>query len=223
MLLNALVFLAEPEAFLLSLVQDQLVSKVVDNVVSIRLEFLEVEVFDTLMLFEGLSGVLLVAHLTHHEDGRTLGFDVLLELASCQTRKLRQITDFTSKLWAGGLCMDLQFRESLPHDEFLSIGVDTLVGEFAEIDAVFEKFVNFLQKISFSATVGTTALLVHGPTSVVNLTFASKLQLTVLAEELVALGTFFWLVRELRADDALDLFHHLSLQLVLNFRHFYIQ
>ena len=78
--------------------------------------------------------------------------------------------------------MDLQFRESLPHDEGLSIRVDTLVREFAEINTIFEKFVNFLQKISFSATVGTAAFGVYGSASVVQLAFAGKLQLAVLAE-----------------------------------------
>ena len=97
-------------------------------------------------------------------------------------RKLRQIAALTCKLRAVSLRMNLQFREGLPHDERLAVTVDALVRKLAEVDAVFEDFVHFLEEIALGTTVGAALLRLHSPTSAIKLGLIGDLQLTVLAK-----------------------------------------
>lgn len=50
-----------------------------------------------------------------------------------------------------------------------------------------------------------------------------KLELAIFTEELIAFPALKWLIWELEAHNALDLFHHLPLELVLDFIHLDIQ
>ena len=88
--------------------------------------------------------------------------------------------------------------------------------ELAEVDTVFEHLVDLLEEVSLRTTVGAALLRLHSPTSAVKLGLICYLQLAVLAEELVALGTLFRFEGKLRAHHTLDLFNHFSLQFVLD-------
>ena len=132
-------------------------------------------------------------------------------------RKLWQVAALTGKLRAVSLCMNLQLRERLPHDERLAVTVDALVRKLAEIDAVFEHFVDFLEEIALGTTVGAALVCLDGPPSVIELGFIGDLKLAVLAEKLVAFDTLLRLEWKLLADHTLDFFNHFSLEFVLDF------
>ena len=107
--------------------------------------------------------------------------------------------------------------------------------ELAEINAISQYLVDLLHEIASCLAVRAANIVSRGGASsrplllrALSLILASilcgsvtahQLNLAVLAKEFIALLTFERLVWEVVAHDTLDLFHHLSLQLVLDLGH----
>lgn len=243
--------------------KNQFISEVLDNIIAEILEFIEVKIFDTLMVSEFSSNVLLVTNLAHYLNFRAISLDVIIELSSGHVLELFSIADITTKFRAAKLSMSLKFSKSLPDNLVFSIGCVASMWKLTEINTVSQNFVNFLHEITSSLTVGaanvivwsltadstlvlsgkflihslffSTAISTWGDSGVVFFLVESwihlgfmfeielltllKLELTVFAEEFVALFALQWLIRKLETDNALDFLNHLSLKFVLNLVH----
>ena len=58
--------------------QYQLVGQILQHIKRVRLQLVDVEVFDTLVLRELTSCILLIAYLAHDHDSRTVALDVIV-------------------------------------------------------------------------------------------------------------------------------------------------
>ena len=88
--------------------QYQLVGQILQHVKRVRLQLVDVEVFDTLVLRELTSCILLIANLTHDHDCRTVALDVIIQIGSRHMLVLIQVTNVTAELGTVELCMCLQ-------------------------------------------------------------------------------------------------------------------
>lgn len=161
--LDALELGAETKTLFLSSMKNELVSKVFNNIETFLLEFLNIEVFDALMVSELGSSIFLVTNLAHHENFGTIVFDMLVKLSSSQVLEFFSVADVAAEFWAVELSMCLELSESLPDDFSSSISV-TFMWELAEIDTVFEYLVYFLKEVASCLAVWTANIIVWSGT-----------------------------------------------------------
>lgn len=227
----ALVLHAEAESLLASAQHHQVFGQVVHDIELVGLEARNKHVFEALVVVEFCSVEVFVTDLALDHDLRTLSFDVLEQFSSSQVLEVLVIADVATELWAVVHGMLLQLLHSLP-DYLSTLGLKAFVRELAEVNAIPQYLVDFLHEISSGLAVraadivpwsGSRALLLRALAFVASILLSSisslQLYLAVLAEQLIALLTFHWLIRKVVAHDALDLFDHLALQLILDLGH----
>jgi hypothetical protein len=155
MLLNTLLLLADTETLLLSSEENEFVGQVIDDVVTVLVEFLDVELLNAVMSFELASSVLFVANLAHDLDLRAISLEVVKQLGSCHMLELLSVADVTAKLGALILGVRLELSKSFPDDLTSHVASSpTSVGELTEVDAVSEDLVDLLHEVSPSLAVG---------------------------------------------------------------------
>jgi hypothetical protein len=153
-LLDALLLLADTESLLLSSEKDELVCQVVDDIVTVGVKLLNVELFDAVMAVELTSGILFVADLAHDLYLWAISLDVVVELGSGQVLELLSVADVASELGALELSVTLELSKSLPDDlTALSCLRPASVRELTEVNTVSQDFVDFLQEVSSSLAV----------------------------------------------------------------------
>lgn len=218
-LLNTTVLGADSKGFLLPFVEDQLLREVFDHFKTLQTKLLEVEVFDALMALELVSWVLFIADLAHYFYSWTLRSDMDVQFLSGQVLKLGHLADIATELGTVKLAMLMQLCDSPPDNLFVAVYVKASMRELAEVNQVLEHFVNVLKIWTLDLTVRTVHLWLVALFKWHAIQLLLKLKLTVLAEKLVAPLALLWLEGELEADNALDFFNHLLLELVLEFIH----
>jgi hypothetical protein len=125
-------------------VEDQLVNKLIQNIVVISGQLFNVEFFDTLMIGELSSWVLLVANLAHDWDFRTVSLDVVVKLGSSHMLEFFSVADIASEFRARVLSMSLELSQSLPDNFTSSIVKIASMRELTEIDTVLKDLVDLL-------------------------------------------------------------------------------
>ena len=83
--------------------------------------------------------------------------------------------------------------------------------KLTEVNTVSENIVDILEEISLHMAAWTAHSF-----SAIHLSFILKLELAVLAKQLIALFALEMLVRKVTTHHALDLIYHFPLELVLN-------
>lgn len=129
---------------MLSSVENQLVNKLIQNIVVISGQLFNVEFFDTLMIGELSSWVLLVANLAHDWDFRTVSLDVVVKLGSSHMLEFFSVADIASEFRARVLSMSLELSQSLPDNFTSSIVKIASMRELTEIDTVLKDLVDLL-------------------------------------------------------------------------------
>lgn len=124
--------------------EDQLVNKLIQNIVVISGQLFNVEFFDTLMIGELSSWVLLVANLAHDWDFRTVSLDVVVKLGSSHMLEFFSVADIASEFRARVLSMSLELSQSLPDNFTSSIVKIASMRELTEIDTVLKDLVDLL-------------------------------------------------------------------------------
>lgn len=220
--LHAVKLRAQTKSFFLTLVQDQFIREVIDHFETHQTKLLKVKVFDALVLSELRSRVLLIATHAHHADRWTLGLYVHRQFLSSQVLELGELADVATKLGTTELAVICKLSDSSPDYFLVSILIEASVRELAVLDEVSEDFVDILQEGSLDAAVGTQHA---GLFSLFgwHVQLLLQLELAVLAEQLVATLALLRFERKLKADHALDLLNHLSLEFVLDFVHLDIE
>jgi|TARA_B110001450_G_C17586519_1_gene467175 hypothetical protein len=125
-------------------VENQLVNKLIQNIVVISGQLFNVEFFDTLMIGELSSWVLLVANLAHDWDFRTVSLDVVVKLGSSHMLEFFSVADIASEFRARVLSMSLELSQSLPDNFTSSIVKIASMRELTEIDTVLKDLVDLL-------------------------------------------------------------------------------
>lgn len=157
--LNALWLLADAETLALSLVQDQVVSEVIDDVIGAGAKLLQVEILNTLVLRELGASVLTVADLAHDEHVRALTLNVVKELGARHMLVLLTVANVATKLGTMELSVRLQLTERRPDDLRFTTGTHASVRELAEIDTVLQHLVHFLQEVTAGLAVGAADIV----------------------------------------------------------------
>ena len=129
---------------MLSSVEDQLVNKLIQNIVVISGQLFNVEFFDALMISELSSWVLLVANLAHDWDFRTVSLDVVVKLGSSHMLEFFSVADIASEFRARVLSMSLELSQSLPDNFTSSIVKVASMRELTEINTVLKDLVDLL-------------------------------------------------------------------------------
>lgn len=124
--------------------ENQLVNKLIQNIVVISGQLFNVEFFDTLMIGELSSWVLLVANLAHDWDFRTVSLDVVVKLGSSHMLEFFSVADIASEFRARVLSMSLELSQSLPDNFTSSIVKIASMRELTEIDTVLKDLVDLL-------------------------------------------------------------------------------
>ena len=151
---SALRFLADAETLALSLVQDQVVGEVLDDLFRARAKLLKVEILNALVLRELGSRVFAVANLTHDEHVGAVVLDVVEQLSARHVLVLLAVADVAAKLGAVELGVSLQLAERGPHDLGLAVRSLASVRELAEVNAVLEHLVDLLHEVALGLAVG---------------------------------------------------------------------
>lgn len=124
--------------------ENQLVNKLIQNIVVISGQLFNVEFFDALMIGELSSWVLLVANLAHDWDFRTVSLDVVVKLGSSHMLEFFSVADIASEFRARVLSMSLELSQSLPDNFTSSIVKIASMRELTEIDTVLKDLVDLL-------------------------------------------------------------------------------
>lgn len=162
------------------------------------------------------SWVFLVANLAHDVDGWTLHSYVLDQLFTSQVLELLKLTNIASKLRAVARAMRMKLGYSPPDNLIVSVLIETSVWELTEVNKILEHLVHILQERSLDVAVWTIYSYIFISTLWLLIQLFLQLKLTVFTEKLVACLAFFGLEGELETNYALDLLHHLALELVLD-------
>ena len=145
MFLNAWILCAKSESLLLSAVQDQKVSQMLEHVFVDQGQLIHVEVFDALVVVEVLACELSVADLAHDLHFWAFHLYVIVELRPCHVLVLILVADIASEFRTVELSVCVQLSEGHPDDLASVSGLsDASVWELTEIDAVSQYFVDFL-------------------------------------------------------------------------------
>ena len=128
----------------MSSVEDQLVYKLIQNIVVISSQLFNVELFDALVVRELSSWVLLVAHLAHNRHLRTVSLDMIVKLGSRHMLEFFSIADIASEFRARVLGMSLKLTQSFPDNLTSSVIEVASMRELTEINTVLKDFVYFL-------------------------------------------------------------------------------
>jgi hypothetical protein len=139
---------------LLSLELHHFVSKELDDLDVINLQFLHVVIFEALMLGELCSFEFFDANLALDHNLWAILFDVVSQLVSCHLLELSEIANVAAILGAFIiLSMLLELSYGFPKD--LSVrSLIALVGELAEVNAVSNNWIDLNQKVTFALAVG---------------------------------------------------------------------
>ena len=127
----------------------------------ISVELLQIKVFNALVTAKVLSRILFVTNLAHHQNSRTLNFDVFKELLPGQVLEVLNVAEIASKLRAIELSMVLQLGERLPDNFVSSVLRLAFMWEFTEVDHVFENFVYFFHEVAARLTVGAANVILR--------------------------------------------------------------
>jgi hypothetical protein len=158
MLFDANGVQTQSETFLLSSVENQLISQVVNDLERLLLQSFNIEFLDALVIVELTSWILLVADLAHYKNLWTVSLDVIVELGTSHMLELGPIAYITSELGAVELSVGLQFTEGLPDDHILSV-LPALMRKLTEIYAVLKNFVDLLEEITPSLAIRTAKIV----------------------------------------------------------------
>jgi hypothetical protein len=85
------------------------------------LKFLDIKIFDALMLSKYIARVFFVTNLAHDLDLRTIFSNVVVKLSTSHMLILFTVADITTELWAIELSMCLELIQSLPDDFTMAI------------------------------------------------------------------------------------------------------
>ena len=256
--LNALHVNAETNTFFLSLMKNEFVGEVVQDLRRHLSQLFKVEVLDALMIRKFSPEILFIAYLAHYQNLRTVFLNVFIQLTSSHVLVLLSVANVTTEFRAVKLSMCLQFIKSFPHYFSSSIVSIAFMWKFTKVDTVLQYFIDFLHEFSAISTIWTTKIFTHRLDSIsawvsssshhflvhsankatdtfkatflwvtkdciILCEYFPELELAIFTEEFIAFPALKRLIWELEANNALDLFHHLSLELVLDFIHLDIQ
>ena len=144
-----------------------------------------------------------------------LPFNMLEKLCSRQVLVLLSVADVTSKFWALVKGMLLKIKHGFPYDSSTTFfSQPAFMGKLTEVNTVSENLVDILEKVSLNMAAWTA----HG-VSTIHLSIVLKLELAVLAKQLIALFALQRLVRKVTTHHTLDLIYHFPLEFVLNLGH----
>lgn len=147
-------FWTETENFLLTFVLHHFFGHVLDNFDVILLQFLDIVVFEALVVREFASAVFFAAHLALDHHLGAVSLDVLAELGPGHALVLGEVADVAAVLGALVVVgVALEFSDGLPED-LAVLQLIALVGELTEVDAVSNDGVNFGEEIALAFTVG---------------------------------------------------------------------
>ena len=111
-----------------------------------KLQFLEIVIFETSMFCKFSSSIIFAANLTLNHNHRTTFFDVFSQFSSSKGLKLLQIANITSIFQTLiVLSMLLQFTNRFPNGWNISV---TFVWKFTIINTVANNRIDFLKEIS---------------------------------------------------------------------------
>lgn len=145
---------AETKDLLLTFVFHHLFGHVLNHFDVILLQFLNIVILETLVVWEFGPAELFATNLALDHDFGTISFDVFSQLASSHRLVFWEVADVATILGALIVInMALKLSDSFPLD--LAIFIAS-VRELTEVDSVSDNWVNFGQEIAFAFTVGTT-------------------------------------------------------------------
>ena len=80
------------------------------------MKFLDIKIFDALVLSKYIARIFFVANLTHDLDLGTIFSNVVVELSTSHVLILFTVANVATEFWAIELSMRLEFIQSLPDD-----------------------------------------------------------------------------------------------------------
>lgn len=161
-LFNAVLLLTDAKSLLLPSEKDQLVSKVINDVVALLIKLLNIELFDAMMSLKLVPCILLVADLAHHLHLWAVSLNVVVQLRSSQVLELFSVADVASEFRALVLSMSLQFSQGLPDNLGASFRGPASMRELTEVNAVTEHLVHLLHEVALGLAVGAADVVLWG-------------------------------------------------------------
>lgn len=116
-------------------------------------QFLEIKVLHALVICKLAPIEILVTNLTLDHDFRAVSLNMHEKLLPCQMLEVFMIANITSEFRAVVHCVLLELFQSHPDDLTLFTVFVTLVRELAEVNAILEDLVNWLQEVAAGLTM----------------------------------------------------------------------
>ena len=162
---NALLVHTQTETLFRSAESHEIFSDVIHYVEMMSIQFLYVKVLQANVICKLASVEFFIANLTLNHNFWTVSLNVHEKLCPCQMLEVFVITNITAEFRAVVDGVLLEFFHGLPDDLAMFAIFVAFMREFAEVNAVLENLVNWLQEVATSLTMWAANVVSWGRSS----------------------------------------------------------